>query len=144
VTVSRSRTIPVPPEEVWRLVCDPYHLPRWWPRTERVEAVSETGWTSVLGSPRGGRSVRADYVVTASEPPRRRRWQQELEGTPFERIFTSWAAEVQLAPAGEGTKVKLIVESQGRGWARFGSFMVRRAMKRLLDEALTGLGEALA
>jgi carbon monoxide dehydrogenase subunit G len=51
---------------------------------------------------------------------------------------------VQLAPAGEGTKVKLIVESQGRGWARFGSFMVRRAMKRLLDEALTGLGEALA
>jgi uncharacterized protein YndB with AHSA1/START domain len=146
VKVARSRTVAAAPEDVWRLVSDPYHLPRWWPRTERVEGVSERGWTSVLGSPRGGgRSVRADYVLVASEAPRRRRWAQELEGTPFERLFSAWAAEVQLEPAGEGAaRVRLLVESQGRGWARFGGFMVRRAMKRLLDEALDNLQATVA
>ena len=141
--IARTRKLAASPDAVWEVVKDPYHLPRWWPRTERVEGVTETGWTSVLGSPKGGgRSVRADYTLETSEPGRRRRWRQELENTPFERIFSAWAAEVVLEPAGEGTKVRLLVESQGRGWARFGGFMVRRAMKRLLDEALDGLQAA--
>ena len=141
--LSRARTIPAAPEEVWRVVSDPWHLPRWWPRTERVEGVSERGWTSVLATPRGGRGVRADYSVEAAEAPRRFRWRQELEGTPFERIFTDWAAEATLEPAGDGTRVRLTVESAGRGWARFGGFMVRRAMRRLLDDALRGLAEII-
>jgi carbon monoxide dehydrogenase subunit G len=89
--------------------------------------------------------VRADYAFEASEPPHRLRWHQELEGTPFERLFSEWAAEARLEPAGDGaTRVRLEVESHGRGWARFGGFMVRRAMKRLLDDALAGLEQVLA
>jgi uncharacterized protein YndB with AHSA1/START domain len=26
-------------DEVWNLISDPYNLPRWWPRTSRVESV---------------------------------------------------------------------------------------------------------
>ena len=39
MTVRRSRTVPVPLDAVWTVVGDPHHLPRWWPLTERVEAV---------------------------------------------------------------------------------------------------------
>ncbi len=47
------------------VVTDPYHLPRWWPNTQRVENVSEgdpadRSWTQVLVT-RDGRGVRADY-----------------------------------------------------------------------------------
>ena len=58
----RSRTVPVPLDDVWAVVGDPHHLPRWWPLTERVEAVDPQAWTSVLRSDRG-KVVRADYRV---------------------------------------------------------------------------------
>ena len=38
--VRRSRTVAAPVDDVWRIVRDPYHLPRWWPKTQRVEGVS--------------------------------------------------------------------------------------------------------
>ena len=38
-TVRRSRTLRATPEEVWAIVGDAYHLPRWWPRVTRVEGV---------------------------------------------------------------------------------------------------------
>src|SRR3954454_18317648 len=37
--VTRTRTVEAPPSEVWKLVSDPYNLPRWWPRTARVKNV---------------------------------------------------------------------------------------------------------
>jgi uncharacterized protein YndB with AHSA1/START domain len=144
VKVARNRTIAAPPEDVWRVVADPWHMPRWWPRTDRVEGVTDDAWTSLLSSSRGGRTVRADYTFEAREEPRRVRWRQDLEGTPFERLFVGWAAEAQLEPADGGTRVRLVIESSGRGWARFGGFMVRKAMKRLLDDALAGLERAVA
>src|SRR2546430_179023 len=60
--VSRKRVIAAPRERVWELVSDPHHLPRWWPRTVRVEDVRQiqggrrSRWTTVLGtqSGRGG------------------------------------------------------------------------------------------
>ena len=39
--VTRKRRLAAPAHEVWRIVSDPYHLPRWWPRTQRVENVSD-------------------------------------------------------------------------------------------------------
>lgn len=142
--VSRTRDIAAAPEDVWRVVADPYHLPRWWPRTERVEGVSGDGWTSVLGSSQGARTIRADYVLIESDPPRRRRWSQELAETPFERLFTLWEAEIELSRNGDTTRARLSVDSRGRGWARLGGFMVRRATARLLDEALLGLEDVVA
>jgi uncharacterized protein YndB with AHSA1/START domain len=138
LVVRRSRTVAAPVDEVWRIVRDPYHLPRWWPRTHRVEGVSNAGWTSVMVTNKG-RQVRLDYRVAASRGGERRRWTQAVEGTAFERLFSTVAYEVALSPASPGTKVAIEMEQKPRGWARFGGLMLRRAARRQLDEALTGL-----
>src|SRR3954451_11195802 len=128
MTVRRSRTVSAPVDQVWRIVRDPYHLPRWWPRTQRVEGVSSSGWTSVLLTDKG-RSVRADYRVELSKGAERRRWSQELAGTAFEKLFREGVFEVELAPAEAGTEVGLEMRQRPRGWARFGGLMLRRAAK---------------
>ncbi|MDP9293248.1 MAG: SRPBCC family protein [Actinomycetota bacterium] len=138
MVVRRSRTVVAPVDAVWRIVRDPYHLPRWWPRTERVEGVSDSGWTSVLKTDRG-RTVRADYRVETSRGGERRRWAQELAGTPFEKLFSELVTELVLTSAGERTEVGIEVRQQPRGLARFGGFMLRRATRRQLDAALKGL-----
>jgi uncharacterized protein YndB with AHSA1/START domain len=143
VRLARSRTLATPLDEVWRVVGDPHFLPRWWPLTERVEAVDPDAWTSVLRSERG-KVVRADYRVEADEPPRRRAWSQLLEGSPFERVLREHRTEVELEEAAGGTRVTLTVVQRGRGTARLGTFMLRRATRRRLDEALAALEATLA
>jgi carbon monoxide dehydrogenase subunit G len=140
-TARRSRTVAAPPERVWEVVGDPHHLPRWWPKVTRVEAVTDEHFTEVL-STQDGRSLRADFRVVDSRAPERRAWEQELEGTPFERVFAAASTEVKLLPDGDGTRVTVVVHQQVRGSARLGGFMVRRATGRVLDEALDAL-EAL-
>jgi uncharacterized protein YndB with AHSA1/START domain len=142
VIVRRSRTVAAPVDEVWRIVRDPYHLPRWWPRTQRVEGVSSAGWTSVMVTDKG-RSVRLDFRVAGSRGGERRRWTQEVEGSPFERLFSSVTYEVALSPGAAGTEVVLEMEQKPRGWARFGGLMLRRAGRRQLDDALTRLAGLL-
>ena len=142
MTTKRSRRVGAPVDAVWAVVGDPHHLPRWWPLTERVEAVDPQAWTSVLRSERG-KVVRADYRVEAHEPPHHRAWSQQLAGTPFERLLREHRTEVALAPAGGATEVTLTVTQRGRGTARLGMFMLRRAARRQLDQALDGLAEAL-
>jgi uncharacterized protein YndB with AHSA1/START domain len=144
VTVRRSRTVGSPPETVWAVVGDPHHLPRWWPRVERVESVDADAWTTVMRSPRG-HVVRADYRLVETERGRRREWAQQLAGTPFERLLREHRTAVELAGAGErATEVTLTVVSRGRGTARLGGFMMRRAQRRQLDEALDALAEVVA
>ena len=138
MTSRRSRVVPAPPAAVWDIVGDPWHLPRWWPRTSRVEAVTDAGWTTVLTTDRG-RSIRADWTLEASEAPRRRRWRQELVGTPFERLFQHNAAEITLEAVLGGTEVTLIIEQRPRGWARMAPFLVRRAARMQSRDALAGL-----
>jgi uncharacterized protein YndB with AHSA1/START domain len=140
-TARRSRTVAAPPERVWEIVGDPYHLPRWWPKVTRVEAVSKEHFTEVLATI-DGRSLRADFRVVASRAPERRAWEQELEGTPFERVFAASSTEVKLDAYEGGTRVTLVARQRLRGSARMGGFMVRRATGRVLDEALDAL-EAL-
>jgi carbon monoxide dehydrogenase subunit G len=140
-TARRSRTVAAPPERVWEVVGDPHHLPRWWPKVTRVEAVTDDHFTEML-STQDGRLLRADFRVVDSRAPERRAWEQELEGTPFERVFAAASTEVKLLPDGEGTRVTVVVRQQVRGSARLGGFMVRRATGRVLDEALDAL-EAL-
>src|SRR5215213_3513396 len=140
--VRRSRTVAAPVDDVWKVVRDPYHLPRWWPRTQRVEGVSSDGWTSVLVTDKG-RSVRADYRVELIRNGERRRWSQEVAGTPFEKLFREVVYEVVLAPAEGGTEVRLQVHQRPVGWARFGGMMLRRAARKQLDDALDGLAGLL-
>jgi uncharacterized protein YndB with AHSA1/START domain len=139
-TTRRSRTVADVPERVWETVSDPYHLPRWWPRVERVEAVVGDRFTEVLTTDRG-RSVRADFRVVESRAPELRAWEQEVAGSPFERIMASARTEVALAADGDGTRVTLAVRQRMRGTARLAGWIVRRGTRRVLDEALRALGE---
>jgi uncharacterized protein YndB with AHSA1/START domain len=145
--VSRSRLIAADRDRVWELVADPHNLPRWWPRTMRVEDVHEgqegyPRWTAVLGTERGT-GVRADYRCTTVVAGERYAWEQEVAGTPFERVLRSSALEVQLGGEGEDTRVTLSIDESLRGLSRLGSPMMRGAARRRLDEALNGLELAL-
>ncbi|CAN5204853.1 hypothetical protein BH20ACT16_BH20ACT16_15130 [soil metagenome] len=140
--VRRSRTMSATPQEIWAVVGDPYHLPRWWPNVTRVEGVEGDAFTQVLTTDKGV-PVRADFLVVESVAPRLRRWAQQLVNTPFERVLAQSEVEVRLEPDGDGaTRVVLSLVQRLNGVATFGSFMVRRAGRRQLDDALKGL-EAL-
>jgi uncharacterized protein YndB with AHSA1/START domain len=142
VIVTRSRSVRAAPEVVWALVADPAALPRWWPRTERVEGVSGEAWTCVLRSERG-RPVRSDWRLVDHEPGRRRAWAQQLDGTPFAKVLAERRVEARLDPEGGGSRVTLELRQRGRRWARLGGFLLRRAARRELDGALAGLDQAV-
>jgi uncharacterized protein YndB with AHSA1/START domain len=146
--VTRKRTIGAPVEEVWKLVSDPYSLPRWWPRTGRVENVERKSagkrsqWTKVLETAEG-RGVRADYRCVSSAAGERYVWEQELEGTPFARHLRSSRVEIGLKGHGGETQVTLASAQTMKGMSRMGSPMMRRAQGAILDEALDGIERAL-
>jgi uncharacterized protein YndB with AHSA1/START domain len=145
---SRRRTIDAPPDAVWSLVSDPYNLPRWWPRTTRVENVEQTSagkrsqWTKVLETAEG-RGVRADYRCLSSAERKHYVWEQQLDNSPFERVLRSSVTEISLEPDDGGTEVRLTSRQSLRGLSRLGSPMMRRATARTLDEALNGIERAL-
>ena len=145
--VSRSRVIAADQGRVWDLVSDPHNLPRWWPRTVRVEDVRGPGgerahWTSVLETERGT-SVRADYRCTAATANRRYEWEQQIPGTPFERVLRAARLEIGLSPEEGGTAVTLTSEESLRGISRLGATMMRGAARSRLDEALSAIERVL-
>ena len=141
--MKRKRTVAAAPDAVWDLVSDPHHLPRWWPQVQRVEEVTGDAWTKVLRSPKG-RTVRADYTRVEWQPPERIVWRQEVEESPFEAILDEAVTTIELSPeGGDSTQVELSAEQELRGRYRFGGFMLRRATKRQLDEALEGIERAV-
>jgi uncharacterized protein YndB with AHSA1/START domain len=147
--VSRRRRIPAPRDSVWRLVSDPYSLPRWWPRTTRVENVDEKSggrrsrWTKVLETAEG-RGVRADFRCLSAAEGERYVWEQELEGSPFARHLRQAGVELRLRPQGEETEVTITSSQTLRGLSRLGSPMMRGGQGRILDEALDGIERALS
>lgn len=137
----RSRTLGATPEEIWAIVGDAYHLPRWWPRVTRVEGVEGDAFTQVLKTDKGV-AVRADFRVVESAAPAVRRWEQQLANTPFERILTASAVELRLQRVGggrPGTLVAITLAQRLRGLGLLGGFMVRSAARKQLDGALDGL-----
>jgi uncharacterized protein YndB with AHSA1/START domain len=156
-TARRSRTIAASEDELWEVIRDPHHLPRWWPRVTRVEDVEENAFTEVMKTAKG-KFVRADFqLVGIDEHARTLKWEQRLEGTPFARLLKSAETEVRLAqvaasaslPSGtqgaEGlvgpvTEVTIELRQALNGFfPRFGGYMVRRAAAATIDEALNGL-----
>jgi uncharacterized protein YndB with AHSA1/START domain len=155
-TARASRTIAAPADELWLLVRDPHHLPRWWPRVTRVEDVEGDAFTEVMRT-RKGRLIRADFnVAQADEQQRALRWSQRVEGTPFGRLLKSAETEVRLTPVDDGaagtspdgprpssamaTEVTIELRQSLTGFfPRFGGFMVRRAAAATLEQALDGL-----
>src|SRR6476620_5602381 len=137
--VTRRRMISAPPPEVWSLVSDPYNLPRWWPRTARVENVEQRGsgrrsqWTQVLETAEG-RGVRADFRCVSAAEGERYVWEQELEGTPFAKHLKSSRVEIGLRSRSQGTEVSISSAQTLRGLSRMGSPMMRHGQGAILDE----------
>ena len=135
--------IPAGSDELWEVVSDPSHLPRWWPDVVRVEEATPLAWTQVLGTDRG-KTVRADFRCTEFKEPSVYGWQQDIEGTPFAKVLRSSLTTIRLDDAERGgTRVTLEADQKLRGVSRFGGFMLRRATGTQLDEALDGLEHAL-
>jgi uncharacterized protein YndB with AHSA1/START domain len=145
---TRRRTVDAPVAEVWELISDPYSLPRWWPRTGRVESVDRkpggkrSQWTKVLETAEG-RGVRADYRCIGATEGARYAWEQQVAGSPFERHLRSSVVEIELREEDGGTQVSLTSEQKLRGMSRLGSPMMRGGQRKILDEALDGLERAL-
>jgi uncharacterized protein YndB with AHSA1/START domain len=157
-TARRSRTIAAPLQELWELIGDPHHLPRWWPRVTRVEDVEPDAFTEVMRT-RKGKLVRADYnVALRDEHEHTIVWAQRVEGTPFEQVLSSaetqlWLLAPEPGTGAAATRTEVTIElrqsmvrysnrSSGlfMGMApRLGGTMVRRAAAATLDEALDGL-----
>ena len=98
-TARVSRRIAAPAEDLWTVVSDPHHLPRWWPRVERIEDVHDGAFTEVMRTKKG-KTVRADFELLAvDEAARTICWEQIVEGTPFAAVLASSETEVQLVPA---------------------------------------------
>ncbi len=157
-TARRSRTIAAPAQELWDLMRDPHHLPRWWPRVTRVEDVTLTGtgeadaFTEVMRT-RKGKLVRADFnVIVGDGAERTLTWVQRVQGTPFATVLKSAETELRLTPAADAASTEVTIELRqemagGSGRhspflslaPRFGAPLVRRAAAATLEQALDGL-----
>ena len=139
-TASRSRTIAASAEELWDVIRDPHHLPRWWPRVDRVEEVDGDSFTEVMRTAKG-KVVRADFnVVLLEEGARRLKWEQRVKDTPFAHVLKAAETEVRLAGAGAETEVTIELHQSLNGvFSRFGGYMVRRAANETIERALDGL-----
>lgn len=150
-TARASRTIAAPPQQLWELVRDPHHLPRWWPRVSRVEDVDGGAFTEVMLTKKG-KWVRADFdVVREDEAERVLTWAQRIEGTPFQRVLSAAETELRLAAADAlATEVTIELRQTLAGFSprfgmlagfspRMGGRMVRRAAQATVEQALEGL-----
>jgi uncharacterized protein YndB with AHSA1/START domain len=140
-TARRTRTVAAAPQRVWELIEDPHHMPRWWPGVVRMEGVDQERWTQVFMTKKG-RPVRVDFHLIESDPPWRRCWEQDIEGTPFERVLNEAVTEVVLEPDQRGTRITIAQRQKLRGYSRTGGFLLRRATNAKLDEALDGIERA--
>jgi uncharacterized protein YndB with AHSA1/START domain len=142
-TARRSRTIGASPQTIWEVLEDPHHMPRWWPGVTRMEGVEDERFTQVFTTKKG-RPVRLDFRILESQAPWRRIWEQELIGSPLERVLAESVTEVVLEPEPGGTRVSIEQRQKLRGYSRTGGFMWRRATASRLDEALEGLAHICA
>lgn len=158
-TASETRLLHANAEDLWALVCDPHHLPRWWPRVERVEGVEGASFTQLLRAS-SGRLVRAEFDVAERDDREMRLvWSQQVAGTPFARVLAASEIELTVRPRSgmnesAATEVTITLSQTPPRWsaagadgvttlaslfARLGSPMIRRAAARTVKEALDGL-----
>ncbi len=164
-TARASRTIAAPFEDVWRIVSDPYHLPRWWPRVERVEDVADGAFTEVMRT-KAGKTVRADFdLLRTDEGAGTVVWEQRLAGTPFAGVLSHSQTELHVAggtgSGGSEVTIEMRQELSGRAvepgpigsgvpklprrrTPSLGGWMLRRAAGRIIKEALDGLEQISA
>ena len=114
----------------------------------RVEDVRDPAASAPAGPrcsrPSAARGVRADYRCTAATAAERYEWEQEIAGTPFERILQVVDdVELKLGRPTTAPRSRSRRSEELRGLSRLGSTMLRGAARRRLDEALDGIENAL-
>ncbi len=133
-----------PVAEVWKVIEDPYQMPRWWPGVERMEGVEDDRFTQVFKTKRG-RTVRADFRVLASEPPGGEYTAATAPGPRRSRGRRSSACcsesitEIVVEPADGGTRVTIGQRQQLRGYRGPAALAMRRATEQA---ARRGAGRA--
>ena len=142
--VEAGRELLAPPEDVWRLVAEPYHLSDWWPGYTGIEpdrrGLSEGArWCIVRGSTHAGtsnllRRLVGDGTIVISRVVEERvlAWHDVEFGRD---------ARVTLTPAAKRhTDVRVQIEG---GWARIVSEGLRsvpaQAVRRLFDLCQTAV-----
>jgi uncharacterized protein YndB with AHSA1/START domain len=110
VRVAATRELLAPPEDVWALLSEPYHLSDWWPgyatvQPDRRGLAASARWqiarspqTGLLRKPGGPGLI----VIEAVEPGRALAWRDLEQG---------FAAEVRIARSGERTRAALNLDA---------------------------------
>ena len=116
-----------------------------------MESVHDDHFTQVFLT-KNGRAVRIDFRLLESQPPDatgivpgHRAWAQEIPGTPFERVLDESIIEIVIEREreGAGTRVTIAQRQKLRGYSRTGGFLLQRATRRKLTQALDGIERAL-
>jgi carbon monoxide dehydrogenase subunit G len=137
-TTVRSGAVPATPQEIWAVVANPHHLPRWWPGVTRVENVRDGHFTEVIPTKRG-KPVRLDYTIVESVEFERRAWSQQVVGTPFERLLKAWITTIEIVPTGDHATVTITDQQQLRGSFKLGGVLQLRPARRRVGTALENL-----
>jgi carbon monoxide dehydrogenase subunit G len=134
---------------VWRFVSDPVNLALWWPRVVGVEFVSGepgdagTQWTKILEAG-SGRRMRLDYTCVEAEPLHRMTWVHELEGTRFQEHLNRQSTTILVEQEDSGCLVTITTEGELKGAAKLASLALKGDQKKMLDQALDALEQALS
>lgn len=99
-------------------------------------------WTNVVEAD-SGRRLRLDYRMVESDLDSRLGWEHILEGTAFSAHLTRQAVEVTLSSDPQGTRVAVTAIGELKGAAKLAGPSLKSDQKKLLDEALGRLAEAL-
>lgn len=141
--VSRNAPVAATQDRVWSVISDPGRLPRWWPGVDRVESEEPSRFTMVMTTSQGG-TVRSDFEITDIEPGEAVHWSQVLdEDSPQGRMLRSSKIAISIEPAPTGTLVTIEQRQRLRGWSVTGGWMLKRATRERLDEALARLPDAI-
>ena len=112
----------------------------------RMEGVEEDRFTQVFVTKKG-RPVRLDFHLLDSQhrsAVATGAGQQEIEGTPFERVLEESVIEIVLEPEAEpGREVTIAQHQKLVGYSRTGGLLLKRATRAKLDEALDGIERLL-
>ncbi len=104
----------------------------------RVEQVEDDAFTELLRTSKG-RGIRADFRIVERRESEMLRYEQLLEGSPFERMIRESETSVELSESSDGTTVSITRRTKLKGMSSLGGFMWRRATARQIDEALDRL-----
>lgn len=83
--------------------------------------------------------MRVDYAIAHSQASELAIWRQELAGSPFARVLSAAEVRIAMSPANGGTRVTITHAQRLRGSNRTGAWMLARATRKRLDDALAGL-----